>query len=44
MGELTQGVHTWVKAFNEARGEEGPVSDDQLGEWRQWCREGKRAE
>lgn len=42
MGELTQCTHEWVKAFNEERGEEGPIAVDQLDEWEQWCKQGKR--
>ncbi|MGE8615377.1 MAG: hypothetical protein ACN6PF_23990 [Achromobacter veterisilvae] len=42
MGELTQCTHEWVKAFNDERGEEGPIAVAQLDEWEQWCKQGKR--
>ena len=42
MGELTQCTHQWVQAFNRERGEEGPIAVDQLDEWEQWCKQGKR--
>jgi len=35
-------VDAWLAVFRKARGEDAMVKNDQLGEWQDWCKEGKR--
>lgn len=35
-------VDAWVAVFRKARGADAMVRSDQLGEWQDWCKEGKR--
>lgn len=36
-------VNDWTKAHRKAVGEDALISMDQLSEWQDWCRQGKRA-
>lgn len=38
---LEQCTDAWLDAFNEERGEEGPIPMGQMEEWEDWCRAGK---
>ena len=34
-------IERWISAYRQEMGEEAIVSYDQLGEWEQWCRQGR---
>lgn len=34
-------VDLWIKAFRDEVGEDLPINSEQIGEWEEWCSEGK---
>ncbi|WCM18717.1 toxin-antitoxin system YwqK family antitoxin [Paraburkholderia bryophila] len=43
-GDMDACVSGWTIAYRRKNGDDSIVTADQLGEWRSWCREGKRPE